>query len=80
MKLTLEYAIIGVVALALIYYMVKYRNVLTMHRNLVKDVSSIPDRDHPELKAVKEKHIAPLVMGVVGLGTLVAGAIASDPQ
>jgi hypothetical protein len=51
MKLTLEHAIIAVVALVLIYYMVQ-------HRNLVKDVSSIPDRGHPELKGVKDKHVS----------------------
>ena len=49
MKLTLEHAIIAVVTLALIYYVIQYSN-------LVKDVFRIPDRDHPELKAVKEKH------------------------
>ena len=48
MKLTLEHAIIAVVTLALIYYVIQYSN-------LVKDVFRIPDRDHPELKAVKEK-------------------------
>ena len=50
MKLTLEHAIILILAVALIYYVVK-------HRNLVKDVLSIPERDHPELKEVKKKHI-----------------------
>ena len=49
MKLTLEHAIIAVVTLALIYYVIQYSN-------LVKDVFRIPDRDHPELKVVKEKH------------------------
>ena len=49
MKLTLEHAIILILALALIYYVVKHRNVLT-------DLFRIPDRDHPELKAVKDKH------------------------
>ena len=50
MKFTLEHAVIAVVALALIYYMVK-------HRNLLADLVSIPDRDHPELKVVKDKHV-----------------------
>ena len=49
MKLTLEHAIIGVLALALIYYVIQHRNVLT-------DLVRIPDRGHPELKAVKDKH------------------------
>ena len=56
MKLTVEHAIIGVVALALIYYMVQYRNVLTKTSTLLSDLFRIPDRDHPELKAVKDKH------------------------
>ena len=50
MKFTLEHAIIIVVALALLYYVVQHRNLLT-------DLSGIPDRDHSELKAVKEKHL-----------------------
>lgn len=49
MKFTLEHAIIGLLALALIYYMVQHRNLLT-------DLFRIPDRGHPELKAVKDKH------------------------
>ena len=49
MKFTLEHAIIAVVSLALIYYMVQHRNLLT-------DLLRIPDRDHPELKSVKDKH------------------------
>ena len=54
MKLTVEHAIIGVVALALIYYMVQYRNVL--------------NRDHSDLKVVQGKHAvddsaAPAAMG-----------------
>ena len=63
MKLTLEHAIILILALALIYYVVKHRNLLT-------DLVRIPDRDHPELKAVKDKH--PLL--------LIAAAFLSDPQ
>ena len=49
MKLTLEHAIIGLLALALIFYLFKYSDVRT-------DLLSIPDRGHPELKAVKDKH------------------------
>jgi hypothetical protein len=49
MKLTLEHAIILILAVALIYYVVK-------HRNLVTDIIDLPDRGNPELKAVKEKH------------------------
>ena len=49
MKFTLEHALILILAIALIYYVVKHKNLLT-------DLSSIPDRDHPELKAVKDKH------------------------
>ena len=50
MKLTVEHAIILILAVALIYYMVRHRNLLT-------DLFRIPDRGHPELKAVKDKHI-----------------------
>ena len=50
MKLTLEHALILILAVALIYYIIQ-------HKNLVKDVLSIPERDHPELKEVKKKHI-----------------------
>ena len=50
MKFTLEHALILILAVALIYYVIQHRNVLT-------DLFRIPDRDHPELKAVKEKHI-----------------------
>jgi hypothetical protein len=49
MKFTLERALIFILVISLVYYVVK-------HRNLVKDVLSIPDRDHPELKKVIEKH------------------------
>ena len=49
MNVTVEHAIIAVVTLALIYYMVQHRNLLT-------DLFRIPDRGHPELKAVKDKH------------------------
>jgi hypothetical protein len=49
MKFTLEHALILILAIAVIYYVVQ-------HRNLVKDVLSIPNRDHPELKRMKEKH------------------------
>ena len=49
MKFTLEHVIIAVVALALIFYVFKYSDVRT-------DLLSIPDRGHPELKAVKDKH------------------------
>ena len=51
MKFTLEHSVIAVVALALIYYMIK-------HRNLLVDLVSIPDRDHPELKVVTRKHLS----------------------
>ena len=49
MKLTLEHALILILAIAVIYYVVQHRNLLT-------DLFRIPDRDHPELKAVKDKH------------------------
>ena len=49
MKFTLEHAIILILAVAVIYYMVQHRNLLT-------DLFRIPDRGHPELKAVKDKH------------------------
>ena len=49
MKLTLEHAVILILAVALIYYVIQ-------HENLVKDLFRIPDRDHPELKRVKDKH------------------------
>ena len=49
MKFTLEHAIILILAVALIYYMVQHKNLLT-------DLFRIPDRGHPELKAVKDKH------------------------
>ena len=49
MKFTLEHALILILAIAVIYYIIQ-------HRNLVKDVLSIPDRGHPELKRVKGKH------------------------
>ena len=49
MKLTFEHAILLILAVALIYYMVRHNNLLT-------DLFRIPDRDHPELKAVKDKH------------------------
>ena len=49
MMFTLEHALILILALAVIYYVIQHRNVLT-------DLFRIPDRDHPELKAVKEKH------------------------
>jgi len=50
MMFTLEHALILILALAVIYYVIQHRNLLT-------DLSSIPDRDHPELKAVKGKHM-----------------------
>ena len=49
MKFTLEHAIILILAIALIYYVVKHRNLLT-------DLFRIPERGHPELKSVKDKH------------------------
>ena len=49
MKFTLEHAIILILDVALIYYMVQHKNLLT-------DLFRIPDRGHPELKAVKDKH------------------------
>ena len=49
MNVTVEHIVIAVVALALIYYVIQHRNLLT-------DLSRIPDRGHPELKAVKDKH------------------------
>jgi len=49
MKFTLEHAIILILAIALIYYVIQHRNLLT-------DLFRIPDRDHPELKSVKDKH------------------------
>ena len=49
MKLRLEHAIILILAVAVIYYVIQHRNVLT-------DLVRIPDRDHPELKRVKNKH------------------------
>jgi hypothetical protein len=49
MKFTLEHAIILILTVALIYYVVNHRNLLT-------DLFRIPDRGHPELKRVKEKH------------------------
>jgi len=49
MKFTLEHALILILAVALIYYVVKHKNLLT-------DLVRIPERDHPELKAVKDKH------------------------
>ena len=56
MKLTVEHAIILILAIALIYYVVK-------HRNLVTDLVRIPDRDHPELKSVKDKHFLGIPTG-----------------
>ena len=50
MNVTVEHVIIAVVALALLYTIVQHRNLLT-------DLSGIPDRDHSDLKAVKEKHL-----------------------
>ena len=49
MMFTLEHALILILALAVIYYVIQHRNLLT-------DLLIIPDRDHPELKAVKGKH------------------------
>ena len=49
MKFTLEHALILILSVALIYYVIQ-------HRNLVKDIIDLPERDHPELKAVKDKH------------------------
>lgn len=49
MKFTLEHALILILAVAVIYYVIQHRNLLT-------DLSSIPDKDHPELKKVKLKH------------------------
>ena len=49
MNVTVEHVVIAVVALALLYTIVQHRNLLT-------DLSGIPDRGHPELKAVKDKH------------------------
>ena len=49
MKFTLEHAIILILTIAVIYYVVQHRNLLT-------DLLSIPDRGHPELKKVKNKH------------------------
>ena len=49
MKFTLEHTIILILTVALIYYVVQHRNLLT-------DLFRIPDRGHPELKKVKEKH------------------------
>ena len=49
MNVTVEHIVIAVVALALIYTIVQHRNLLT-------DLFRIPDRGHPELKVVKDKH------------------------
>ena len=49
MKFTLEHALILILAVAVIYYVIQ-------HKNLVEDLFRIPERDHPELKAMKEKH------------------------
>lgn len=49
MKFTLERAFIFSLVISLVYYVVK-------HRNLIDDLFRIPDRDHLELKKVKEKH------------------------
>jgi hypothetical protein len=49
MKLTLEHALILILTIAVIYYVVQHRNLLT-------DLFRIPDRGHPELKVVKDKH------------------------
>jgi hypothetical protein len=49
MKFTLEHALILILAIALIYYVIQ-------HSNLVKDIIDLPERDHPELKRVKDQH------------------------
>jgi hypothetical protein len=49
MKITLEYIIIAILSIALIYY-------FFARFNLVSDLSVISHDNNPKLKAIKEKH------------------------
>ena len=49
MKLKVEYGIIAVLVLALLYY-------VSSHHRLLIDLSFVPHDNNPQLKAVKAKH------------------------
>jgi hypothetical protein len=68
---TLEHAIILILTVALIYYIVKHRNLLT-------DLFRIPERGHPELKVVKEKHGIVIDCRMDGLAKS-QGAVSDQP-
>ena len=66
MKFNLKHAIIAILTIALIYVVVQYRNIVT-------DLSSIPSRRHPELKAVKKKQGMDLVEGEGAVDVVLTG-------
>jgi len=50
MNLKVEYGIIAVLVLVLLYYVMS-------HRSLLSDLSGVPHDDNLQLKAVKDKHM-----------------------
>ena len=63
MNFKVEHAIIAVLVLVLLYYVYS-------HRSLRRDLSLVPNKGNPHLKAVKEKHFLPFVVpaGVQAIG------------
>ena len=53
MNLKVEYGIIAILLLAFLYYFFTHQSLLS---DLSSDLSSVPDKGNPELKAVKGKH------------------------
>ena len=51
MNFKVEHAIIGVLVLALLYYVYS-------HQSLLSDLSLVPHKGNPQLKSVKDKHDA----------------------
>jgi len=49
MNLKVEHGIIAILLIAFLYY-------FFTHQSLLSDLSSVPDKGNPELKAVKGKH------------------------
>ena len=49
MNLKVEHGIIAILLIALLYYIVS-------HDSLLSDLSRVPDKGNPQLKAVKGKH------------------------
>ena len=56
MKFKVEYAVIAVLVLALIYYIYSYGSLVNDFNNLRNDIMSVPHENNPQLKTVKNKH------------------------